>query len=136
MIAMSGGVDSSVAAYIISQQGYETAGATMKLHSDDTEAQKEASCCSSEDIEIARSVAEKLGMPYYVFNYSDNFKLHVISRFVDAYRNARTPNPCIDCNRYIKFDQLIIARLSLSLITLLRDIMRLPNTTKKADVTF
>ena len=107
MIAMSGGVDSSVAAFIITQQGYETAGATMKLHSDDTEAQKEASCCSSEDIEIARSVAEKLGMPYYVFNYSDDFKEHVISRFVDAYRNARTPNPCIDCNRYIKFAELV-----------------------------
>ncbi len=107
MIAMSGGVDSSVAAYLINKEGYETAGATMKLHSDATEAQREASCCSSEDIEIARSVAEKLGMPFYVYNYSEDFKESVISRFVDAYRNARTPNPCIDCNRYIKFDGLI-----------------------------
>ena len=69
MIAMSGGVDSSVAAYLISKEGYETVGATMKLHSDDTEAQKEALCGSSKDIEIARSVAEKLGMPFYVYNY-------------------------------------------------------------------
>lgn len=107
LIAMSGGVDSSVAAYLINKEGYETAGATMKLHSDATEAQKEASCCSSEDIEIAKSVAEKLGMPFYVYNYSEDFKESVISRFVDAYRNARTPNPCVDCNRYIKFDGLI-----------------------------
>ncbi len=105
MIAMSGGVDSSVAAYLITQQGYDTIGVTMNLHhGDDTQ---ENSCCSSKDIEDARCVAERLGIPYYVFNYTDNFKEQVISRFVDAYRNGRTPNPCIDCNRYIKFDRLL-----------------------------
>lgn len=113
MIAMSGGVDSSVAAYLISQQGYETVGVTMKLHNDESQAQAEASCCTSDDIEDARSVAGKLGIPYHVYNYSDNFTEHVISRFVDAYRNARTPNPCIDCNRYIKFDRLVKTAIEL-----------------------
>ena len=110
---MSGGVDSSVAAYLISQQGYETVGVTMKLHNDESQAQSEASCCTSDDIEDARSVAGKLGIPYHVYNYSDNFTEHVISRFVDAYRNARTPNPCIDCNRYIKFDRLVRTAIEL-----------------------
>ncbi len=113
MIAMSGGVDSSVAAYLISQQGYETVGVTMKLHNDESQAQAEASCCTSDDIEDARSVAGILGIPYHVYNYSDNFTEHVISRFVDAYRNARTPNPCIDCNRYIKFDRLVKTAIEL-----------------------
>lgn len=113
MIAMSGGVDSSVAAYLISQQGYETVGVTMKLHNDESQAQAEPSCCTSDDIEDARSVAGKLGIPYHVYNYSDNFTEHVISRFVDAYRNARTPNPCIDCNRYIKFDRLVKTAIEL-----------------------
>ena len=108
MIAMSGGVDSSVAAYLITQQGYEAIGVTMKLfHNEDIGVKKEKTCCSLDDVEDARSVANKLGIPYYVFNYTENFKMQVISRFVEAYRNGRTPNPCIDCNRYIKFDQLM-----------------------------
>lgn len=107
MIAMSGGVDSSVAAYIISKD-YESIGVTMKLYNnEDIGEKKENTCCSLDDIQDARSVAARLGMPYYVFNYTDNFKLQVIERFVDAYRNGRTPNPCIDCNRYIKFHQLM-----------------------------
>ena len=108
MIAMSGGVDSSVAAYLITQQGYEAIGVTMKLfHNDDIGIKSEKTCCSIDDVNDARSVAHRLGIPYYVFNYTDNFKLQVITRFVEAYRNGRTPNPCIDCNRYIKFDQLM-----------------------------
>jgi len=107
MIAMSGGVDSSVAAYLIAQQGYETIGVTMKLFQPDGETVSEKSCCSADEVNDAKSVADKLGIPYYVFNYTDNFKLQVITRFVEAYRNGRTPNPCIDCNRYIKFDQLM-----------------------------
>lgn len=108
MIAMSGGVDSSVAAYLITQQGYEAIGVTMKLYSnEDIGVKKEKTCCSLDDVEDARSVADRLGIPYYVFNYTDNFKLQVIERFVEAYRNGRTPNPCIDCNRYIKFDRLM-----------------------------
>ena len=108
MIAMSGGVDSSVAAYLVTKEGYEAIGVTMKLfHNDDIGVSREKTCCSLDDVNDARSVANRLGIPYYVFNYTDNFKLQVITRFVDAYRNGRTPNPCIDCNRYIKFDQLM-----------------------------
>ncbi len=115
MIAMSGGVDSSVAAYLISKEGFETIGVTMKLyHPEGDGIVSEKSCCSADEVNDARAVAEKLGIPYYVFNYTDNFKLHVISRFVEAYRSGRTPNPCIDCNRYIKFDQLVKRALELN----------------------
>ncbi len=112
---MSGGVDSSVAAYLISKKGYETIGVTMKLYHPESDGiVSEKSCCSADEVNDAKAVAERLGIPYYVFNYTDNFKLHVISRFVEAYRNGRTPNPCIDCNRYIKFDQLIKRALELN----------------------
>lgn len=106
LIAMSGGVDSSVAAFLMTQQGYECIGATMKLYSNAEVDARENTCCSLDDVEDARSVATRLGMPYYVFNFSDRFKEDVIDRFVDAYENGRTPNPCIDCNRYLKFDKL------------------------------
>ena len=107
MIAMSGGVDSSVAAYMMNLQGYDCMGATMKLfQNDDVGISKEHSCCSLDDIEDARSVAYALGIPYYVFNFSDRFKEDVIRRFVSAYENGMTPNPCIDCNRYLKFDKM------------------------------
>lgn len=115
MIAMSGGVDSSVAAYLISRQGYETIGVTMKLfRNEDVGVSSEKTCCSADDVEDARLVADRLGIPYYVFNYTDNFKLQVITRFVEAYRNGRTPNPCIDCNRYIKFNQLMQRAMELN----------------------
>ena len=103
MIAMSGGVDSSVAAHIVFQK-YDCIGATMKLYREETD---ENSCCTSNDIDDAESVAKKLGMPFYVFDCSDNFKRQVISRFVESYCNGKTPNPCIDCNRFIKFSQLM-----------------------------
>lgn len=105
---MSGGVDSSVAAYLITSQGYETVGVTMRLfHNDEIDGISDKKCGSDNDVRDAQSIADKLGIPYYVFNYTDNFKLQVIERFVEAYRNGRTPNPCIDCNRYIKFNQLM-----------------------------
>lgn len=107
IIAMSGGVDSSVAAMLMKEKGYECIGATMKLFdNDDIGEPREKSCCSIEDIEDARSVAAGLGMKYYVFNFSGRFHKEVIDRFVDDYENGRTPNPCIDCNRYLKFDEL------------------------------
>lgn len=109
VIAMSGGVDSSVAAYLIKQQGYDTIGITLKLFSnDDIGVEREKTCCSLDDIEDARSVANKLGIPYYVFNFTDRFKENVIDRFVNAYISGSTPNPCIDCNRYIKFENLML----------------------------
>lgn len=107
IIAMSGGVDSSVAALLTAKKGYKCIGATMKLFdNEDIEQSREKSCCSLEDVEDARSVASRLGMEYYVFNFSGRFRKEVIDRFVSAYENGRTPNPCIDCNRYLKFDEL------------------------------
>ncbi len=109
IIAMSGGVDSSVAALLMLEHGYECTGVTMKLFSnDDVGVPKLHSCCSLDDVADARSVAASLGMPYYVFNFADRFEHDVIDRFVDAYVHGQTPNPCIDCNRYLKFDQLFV----------------------------
>lgn len=107
VIAMSGGVDSSVAAFFMKDQGYDCIGVTMKLfHNEEVCAPRENSCCSLEDVEDARNVAHSLGMPYYVFNFTDRFREDVIDRFVHAYETGATPNPCIDCNRYLKFEKL------------------------------
>ena len=107
VIAMSGGVDSSVAAYLMKQRGFDCIGVTMKLFAnEDIGISREHSCCSLDDVDDARSVAYSLDMPYYVFNFSDRFETDVIDRFVHAYENGITPNPCIDCNRYLKFDKL------------------------------
>ena len=107
LIAMSGGVDSSVSAALMKEQGYDCIGVTMKLFRSETVCvAKEKSCCSLEDVEDARRVATQLGMPYYVFNFTDDFGKQVIDRFVHAYETGATPNPCIDCNRYMKFDRL------------------------------
>ena len=107
LIAMSGGVDSSVAAFLMKEQGCACIGATMKLfRSEDIGVKSTKACCSLEDVEDARSVAFHLGIPYYVFNFSDDFKGQVIDRFIAAYERGATPNPCIDCNRYLKFARL------------------------------
>lgn len=104
---MSGGVDSSVAAFLMKEKGYECIGATMKLfQNEDVVVCREHTCCSLDDVEDARSVARALDMPYYVFNFSDRFKEEVMEKFVCSYENACTPNPCIDCNRYLKFEKL------------------------------
>lgn len=108
IIAMSGGVDSSVAAYLMKDFGYECIGATMKLYNNEQVGlDKQKTCCSLSDIDDARSVAHLLEMPYYVFNFTDNFEKEVIDRFVQTYIEGGTPNPCIDCNRYIKFEKLM-----------------------------
>jgi len=108
LIAMSGGVDSSVAAYLMKTAGYECIGATMRLYSnEDAGIPQGHPCCSLDDVEDARSVACRLGIPYYVFNFTADFKTHVIDRFVCAYERGATPNPCIDCNRYLKFGRLL-----------------------------
>ena len=107
IIAMSGGVDSSVAAYLLQEDGYECIGATMRLFTNEEIGIKnDKSCCSLDDVEDARSVAKRLDMAHYVFNFSDEFEKNVIEKFVRAYETGSTPNPCIDCNRYLKFEKL------------------------------
>ena len=107
LIAMSGGVDSSVAAFLMKEAGYDCIGVTMKLYdNEDIGMDQENTCCSLSDIEDARSVAVKLGIPYYVFNFKADFKEKVIDPFIDSYRCGMTPNPCIECNRHLKFTQL------------------------------
>lgn len=105
---MSGGVDSSVAAYLTKQSGYDCTGITLKLFdNDDIGEKKEKACCSLDDIDDARNVCRKIGIPYYVYNFKDSFKENVIDRFIKAYETGCTPNPCIDCNRFIKFEKLM-----------------------------
>lgn len=115
LIAMSGGVDSSVAAFLCKENGLECTGCTMKLYNnDDAGVPEDHSCCSLSDVEDARSVAFRLGMPYYVFNFSDEFKEKVIDNFIDSYINGRTPNPCIECNHHLKFSKLYNRAATLS----------------------
>lgn len=106
LIAMSGGVDSSVSAYLTKAAGYECAGANMRLFNNSDIADDSNSCCSQADAEDARQVAARLSMPFYVFNMTERFRSAVIDRFIAAYRCGETPNPCIDCNRYLKFEEL------------------------------
>ena len=88
------------------EEGFDCAGATMKLFSnEDIGVEGESRCCSLDDVEDARSVANRLGIPFFVFNFSDNFRREVIERFIAAYKSGATPNPCIDCNRFLKFDK-------------------------------
>jgi tRNA-specific 2-thiouridylase len=127
VIAMSGGVDSSVAAWLMKSRGCECIGITLKLFDAGTvfpetppeicgdngnsagcaAAGRNRGCCSLADINDARAVAFRLGMPHYVLNFSKDFEEQVIRRFVESYERGATPNPCIDCNRYIKFDRLL-----------------------------
>ena len=107
MAAMSGGVDSSVMALLLHEQGYDVTGATMKLRANELpEAAGESTCCSIDDVEDAKAVCRRIGVPHYVFNFGDRFDAAVVQRFCDAYAAGLTPNPCIDCNRFLKFDAL------------------------------
>ena len=107
LVAMSGGVDSSVAAYLMKQNGYETHGVTMLLHGEDAATKCGThSCCTPDDIEDARIVASCLGIPFSVVNYMDEFQEAVIDKFIRTYLRGETPNPCIDCNIYMKFGRL------------------------------
>jgi tRNA-specific 2-thiouridylase len=117
VIAMSGGVDSSAAAALMIQEGYDCIGVTLKLYTTEEsggdgagtggEAKAHRGCCSLADVNDARQVAHKLGMPHYVLNFTEAFRKEVIGRFIETYEKGGTPNPCIDCNRFIKFDLLL-----------------------------
>ena len=105
---MSGGVDSSAAAMLLQQQGYDVTGATLRMFSnEDLGLEQDSACCSLSDVEDAKLVAHKLGIPHYVFNFSPCFRHCVIDRFISEYEAGRTPNPCVDCNKHIKFGELL-----------------------------
>lgn len=108
LVAMSGGVDSSAAVKLLLDAGYEVAGATMRLHSNrDTSVSDEKNYALSDDVEDARSVASKLGIDFYVFDFTDDFKNKVITKFINTYLCGGTPNPCVDCNKNLKFGKFL-----------------------------
>ncbi len=107
VVGMSGGVDSSVAAYLLQQQGYEVIGMTMQIWDKDTSEDREDSCCGLTAIDDARRVCQKLGIPHYVLNFREDFKRDVVDYFIDEYQKGRTPNPCIACNRYVKWESML-----------------------------
>ena len=107
LIAMSGGVDSAVAAYLVKQKGIDCIGATMKLLGGGRiQLDEQHACCNREDIADARKVSERLGMEHHLYDFSEHFASMVVDKFVKAYETGSTPNPCIECNRHLKFEQL------------------------------
>lgn len=107
LVAMSGGVDSSVAAAMLVEEGHEVIGVTLKLWQGPNGEAPTAGCCTVSDSEDARRVAAQLDIPYYVLDYTDDFSEGVVDRFLADYVSGRTPNPCIECNRTVKFDRLV-----------------------------
>ena len=109
VVGMSGGVDSSVAAYLLKEQGYDVIGITMQIWQDEDvcSMEEKGGCCGLSAVEDARRVASALDIPYYVMNFKNEFKENVIDYFVAEYLQARTPNPCIACNRYVKWESLL-----------------------------
>jgi tRNA-uridine 2-sulfurtransferase len=103
LVAMSGGVDSSVAAARLLADGHEVVGVTMKLWGGESD----TGCCSVSDVDDARRVAQQLGVPHHVWNFGDEFEARVVAPYVDAHRRGVTPNPCVECNRHLKFDRLL-----------------------------
>jgi tRNA-specific 2-thiouridylase len=109
LVAMSGGVDSSVAAALLLEQGHRVTGVTMKLWGGESD----TGCCSVSDVDDARRVAQQLGIDHHVFAFGDEFDAHVVEPYVAAHAAARTPNPCIECNRHLKFDRLLRRAIAL-----------------------
>lgn len=115
VVGMSGGVDSSVAACLLKQQGYDVIGVTMQIwqEEDRCQVEQEGGCCGRSAVDDARRVAHQLDIPYYVMNFRPEFQKHVIDYFVREYRQGRTPNPCIACNRYVKWESLLQKSLAI-----------------------
>lgn len=109
VVGLSGGVDSSVAAYLLKKQGYEVIGVTMQIWQEENpeEQEENGGCCGLSAVDDARRVAQILDIPYYVMNFRREFKENVINYFVKEYQEGRTPNPCIACNRYVKWESLL-----------------------------
>ena len=106
VVAMSGGVDSSVAAALVKLSGYETIGITLQLYDSGSSPKKKGSCCAGQDIHDAKKVASSLDIPHYVLNYEEIFKKKVIDDFALSYERGETPIPCVLCNEKVKFDDL------------------------------
>ena len=115
VVGMSGGVDSSVAAYLLKEQGYDVIGVTMQIwqEEDVCTVEENGGCCGLSAVEDARRVAAALGIPYYVMNFGEEFQKNVIDYFADSYVNGQTPNPCIACNRYVKWEALLKRSISI-----------------------
>ncbi len=107
VVAMSGGVDSSVVAAMLKAEGYEVIGVTLQLYDHGAAVHRAGSCCAGQDIHDARRVAETIGIPHYVLDYESRFRDEVIERFADSYLAGETPIPCVDCNRTVKFRDLL-----------------------------
>jgi len=108
LVAMSGGVDSAVAAALLVQQGYDVIGVTLRLYTepDELALRSGRTCCGVEDIGDAKSAATAIGIPHYTLNMEKEFETNVLNPFIESYKNGRTPNPCVNCNQYVKFDAL------------------------------
>lgn len=116
LIGMSGGVDSSVAAALLKEQGYHVIGATMRLWTySDSDNTNHEGCCAESAVEDARRVCDKLGIDFYVLNFKDMFREKVVDYFVSEYTRGRTPNPCIACNKYLKFDAMLKKALAMDI---------------------
>jgi tRNA-uridine 2-sulfurtransferase len=107
VVAMSGGVDSSVVAALLKEEGYDVVGVTLQLYDHGAAIHRRGACCAGEDIHDARRVADQIGIPHYVLDYESRFREEVIERFADSYANGETPIPCVECNRKIKFRDLL-----------------------------
>jgi len=113
VVAMSGGVDSSVVAALMAREGYDVIGMTMQLYDHGAAIHRKGACCAGQDIHDARNVAQRLGVPHYVLDYEERFQNEVIKPFADAYAAGETPIPCVACNQHMKFDDLLKAALDL-----------------------
>src|ERR1700736_3896914 len=107
VVAMSGGVDSSVTAALLKEAGFEVVGVTLQLYDHGASTHRKGACCAGQDIHDARAVADRIGIPHYVLDYESRFKAAVIDRFAESYMAGETPVPCVECNQAIKFHDLL-----------------------------